>query len=65
MKKIQVLIWGTIFLFAFASCSKDNVQPNVSKKAATQQQSATDQPQTPPQTPPPSGGCEGHHSPQG
>jgi len=53
MKKVQLLIWGTLFLLAFESCSKDKLEPNNSKKEAVkQQQSSSDQPQTQPAQPP-------------
>jgi PBP1b-binding outer membrane lipoprotein LpoB len=54
MKKVYWLIWVTILLFTFESCTKDQPAPNDSKKAAVKQQSSSDQPQTQPdpQTPP-------------
>lgn len=55
MKKVQSLIWGTLFLLAFVSCSKDKLEPNNSKKATVNQQSSSDQPQTQPAQPP--SGC--------
>jgi hypothetical protein len=64
MKKIQVLILGTLFLLAFESCSKDKLEPNNSKKTATKQQSTSDQPQTPPPAPH-SSSCPHASTPQG
>jgi hypothetical protein len=53
MKKIQLLVWGTLFLLALDSCSKDKLEPNNSKKEAVKtKQSASDQPQTQPAQPP-------------
>ncbi len=67
MKKLQWLIWGALFLLVFESCSKDKLEPNDSKKAATKQQQANpDQSQTQPQPVlPPSCPHSGAHTSQG